>query len=246
MVTTITSAAPVVLRLLAHDLRWRLVGYLAQSDRRVGELVELVGERQNLVSYHLRLLKQGSVVSERRSSHDARDIYYSLDLERVGSELRRSTRELHPSLGISVPQSATGRPSASVLFLCTGNSARSQMAEALLRKATAGSVAVSSAGTRPAGVHPMAIKVLAALGVNTEDLHSKGLDEIGDGAFDLVVTLCDIAREQCPDLPQYRELIHWSLADPAAVDGPPADTRLAFERTADELASRIAFLLPRL
>ncbi len=235
-----------MLRLLAHDLRWRLVGHLAQSDRRVGELVELLGERQNLVSYHLRLLKQGSLVSERRSSHDARDVYYSLDLPRVGSELRRSTRELHPGLSAWSSQPATGRPSASVLFLCTGNSARSQMAEALLRKATAGSVAVASAGTRPAGVHPMAIKVLAALGVNTDDLHSKGLDEIGGKAFDLVVTLCDIAREQCPALPQHRELIHWSLADPAAVDGSPADTRLAFERTADELASRIGFLLQRL
>ncbi|HEX6547752.1 MAG TPA: metalloregulator ArsR/SmtB family transcription factor [Candidatus Dormibacteraeota bacterium] len=226
------EAAPPVLKLLAHDVRWRLVKALAQSDRRVGELVNLLDVRHNLVSYHLRLLREAELVSERRSSRDARDVYYTLEPDAVRDALNHAGGHLAAS-------PAGARP---VLFVCTGNSARSVMAEALLRDATRGTVPVASAGTQPQGVHPVALRVLTGRGVATEGLHSKGFDELGDQAFETVITLCDIVREQCSTFPAHSRLVHWSIADPAAVAGSPSQVRAAFERTADDLSKRIAAL----
>lgn len=230
--------APSVLKLLAHDIRWRLVEHLAQSDRRVGELVDLVGERQNLVSYHLRILRDAELVAERRSSRDARDIYYALDKDRLRTGLQQSAQQLRIGGGDLRTSSSTGP----VLFVCSGNSARSVMAEALLRSVSKGAIHVWSAGTRPQGVHPIALQVLRDRGVATQGLHSKGLDELADVIFQTVITLCDIAREEHADLPAHRELVHWSIADPAAEPGGPAEVREAFERVADELTKRIACL----
>ena len=244
MQTALSAAVPAVFKLLAHDVRWRIVVHLAQSDYRVGDLVDLVGERQNLVSYHLRLLRDADLVGERRSSRDGRDIYYSLDLAHLGSGLDQSGSQLHPAFARSQP-SLEPPSRRSVLFLCTGNSARSQMAEALVRKKARGRISASSAGTRPQGVHPVALEVLHDRGVRTAGLRSKRLDELEGGSYDLVVTLCDIAREECPSLPNHNELTHWSLADPAAVNGSHEAVRRAFEQTADELSERIDFLIRR-
>src|SRR5215216_7452238 len=119
------SAPPPFLRLAGHPLRWRLLSELARSDRRVGELCDLAGRRQNLVSYHLRRLRDGGLVSARRSLADGRDTYYVLDLDGCGERLRGAAAALHPGLA-SAPE-ATEAATARVLFLCTGNSARSQM-----------------------------------------------------------------------------------------------------------------------
>src|SRR3954451_14390781 len=110
---------PRFLRLAGHPLRWRLLGELAQSDRRVGELSELAGLRQSLVSYHLRQLRDGGLVSARRSLADGRDTYYTLKLARCGEWLVGAGASLHPGLAVTI-DSRRGRvgrlPAASVLF----------------------------------------------------------------------------------------------------------------------------------
>src|SRR3954449_10856704 len=120
------SSPPRFLRLAGHPLRWRLLSELARSDRRVGELCELAGRRQSLVSYHLRQLRDGGLVSMRRSAADGRDSYYVLDLPRSGELLTSTGVSLHPALAPR-PRSRTARGPGStlarVLFLCTGNSA---------------------------------------------------------------------------------------------------------------------------
>ena len=126
---------PVFVRLLAHPLRWRLLQELVRSDRAVRELTTLVDEPQNLVSYHLRQLRDGGLVFNRRSSADKRDAYYAIDLARCHDELRTAGAALHPALA-GAPIAAAGVPAVRsrrkrrVLFLCTGNSARSQIAVA--------------------------------------------------------------------------------------------------------------------
>ena len=236
------SAPPEVWRALGHDLRWRLLTALSRTDQRVNELVEGVGEPQNLVSYHLGVLKRAHVVSERRSSADGRDIYYHLDLERLGSELGGAAAALHPTLRPDTP-SASGehdshRRAPRVLFLCTGNSARSLIAEAIVQERWAGVLEVFSAGPRPAGIHPLTLEVLADMGIANKGLRSKGLDEVAHLAFDFVITLCDIAREECPPLPGSPEYMHWSLPDPAAVTGTLEKRRAAFRSTVSELIER--------
>src|SRR3954464_8199338 len=121
------SSPPRVLRLAGHPLRWRLLSELARSDRRVGELCALAARRQSLVSYHLRQLRDGGLVSMRRSAADGRDNYYVLDLARCGEMLSSAGISLHPGLASRRrPDARRERdsPIARVLFLCTGNSAR--------------------------------------------------------------------------------------------------------------------------
>lgn len=201
---------------------------------------------QNLVSYHLRRLREGGLVSSRRSSVDRRDTYYTLDLARSEALFADASASLHPGLAQSAP-SATARVSGRgkavrVLFLCTGNSSRSQIAEALLGRAAAGRVFAASAGLRPKPVHPHAAAVLAEYDIDTSGLRSKHLDELAGSRFDYVVTLCDRAREACPEPVAGTRTVHWSIPDPAdAGDGPEA--LAVFRGVAAGLETRTRYLL---
>jgi ArsR family transcriptional regulator, arsenate/arsenite/antimonite-responsive transcriptional repressor / arsenate reductase (thioredoxin) len=240
------SSPPRFLLLVGHPLRWRLLRELARSDRRVGELCELAGRRQSLVSYHLRRLRDGGLVSVRRSAADGRDTYYVLDLARCGELFASAGGALHPGLAPTTPAPMGRRrdsASARVLFLCTGNSARSQMAEALCEQLSGGGVRAASAGSRPKPLHPNAVRVMRDRGIDIAGRRSKHLDEFADRSFDYVISLCDRVREVCPEFPAAPQLIHWSIPDPAREPGSDAETLPAFERTAAELATRIGFLI---
>ncbi|GIE97543.1 arsenate reductase/protein-tyrosine-phosphatase family protein [Paractinoplanes rishiriensis] len=219
---------PAFLTAAGHPVRWQLLAELARSDRAVRELTALLGQPQNLVSYHLGKLRRADLVSARRSSADRRDTYYALDLARCGDLLAGTGAALHPALRLRPP----GRPAPAtkrVLFLCTGNSARSQMAEALLRHR---GVEAHSAGSRPKPVHPHAVAAMAARGIDLAGARPKHLGEFTGRRFDRVITLCDRVKEVCPEFPG---AAHWSIPEP--------DDRPAFDRVAAELDERITFLL---
>jgi protein-tyrosine-phosphatase len=234
-------------QLLADEQRWRLLRELARSDRKVSELTELVGRPQNLVSYHLAGLRNAGIVSARRSSADGRDTYYRMDLPRCAELLGDLGPALQPGLRTETLRShvSDGRRHkrrASVLFLCTGNSARSQMAEALIEHHSRGAVRARSAGSHPKPLHPNAVRVMAERGLDISAQRSKHLDRFSQARFDRIITLCDKVREICPEFPGSATLAHWSMPDPSAAPASYA----AFQRTAEELESRIPFLIAEL
>jgi len=124
-----------------------------------------------------------------------------------------------------------------VLILCTGNSARSQMAEGLLRHDGGDSFEVFSAGTKPSQVRPEAIAAMAEIGIDISSQRSKSVDEFAGQAFDYVITVCDNAKESCPIFPAATKRIHWSLDDPAASQGSEEQRLAEFRRTRDQLRS---------
>ena len=127
-----------------------------------------------------------------------------------------------------------------VLFLCTGNSCRSQMAEGLLRHLGGADYEVFSAGTKPAeGVHRLAIETMAERGIDISAHQPKLLDEFEGQTFDLLITTCDSANEECPYYPGAKERLHWSVADPATATGTEEEVRAAFRAVADDLERRI-------
>ena len=242
------------LQLAGHPVRWRLLTELGRSDRRVGELAALVQEPQNLVSYHLGQLRAGRLVSARRSSADGRDLYYTVDLGRFGDLLALTGRTLHPGLRLTAPASLDGTlsadplsagapPAPRLLFLCTGNSARSQMAEAIAQARSGGRVQAFSAGSKPKPVHPNAVRVMREAGIDLSSRRSKHLSVFAADSFDYVITLCDRVREVCPEFPGHPGYVHWSVADPGASGGSDDQTYPRFKQLAAELEARIGYLL---
>ena len=247
-VTLSDSQPPHFLKLLAHDVRWKLLVLLARSDYCVQELAHLIQQPQNLVSYHLRQLRSHHLVTERRSAADSRDIYYSLDFDTLHTLYFAAADSLHPALSHTGAQPQIGESPlphkpARVLFLCTENSARSQIAEGILRHLSDGQVEAFSAGNHPSHLHPYAVQVLAAMGIDSSQQRSKHLDEFRDQSFDRIVTVCDRVRESCPTFPGDPERVHWSFLDPAAVEGPDEVRYRAFEQVALQLVNRIRYLL---
>ena len=237
------SGPPGFLQLAGHPVRWRLLHELARSDRQVRELTGLTGHPQRLVSYHLGRLRAAQLVSARRSSADGRDAYYTVDLARCGELLAAAGGALHPALGPGQPQAPAPRGPARVLFLCTGNGARSQLAEALAQRRSGGLVQAFSAGSHPRSLHPNTVRVMAERGIDVRGRAAKHLSVFTADRFGYVITLCDRVREVCPEFPGHPRHIHWSIPDPAAAGDTDEASYPAFQATAAELDARIGFLL---
>ena len=226
------AGPPEILGLLGDPLRW-----------------QLVGKPQNLVSYHLAELRNAGIVSARRSSADGRDVYYRAELLVARDLLGAAGACLHPGLRLAptpVAQPGGRHRPPRVLFLCTGNSARSQIAEALLEHRSGGAVSARSAGSQPKPLHPNAVRVMAERGIDISGNETKHLDRLTRTRFDRVITLCDKVREICPEFPGPAAHSHWSMPDPAADGGSERETLPSFERTAEEVDARIGLLLAEL
>jgi ArsR family transcriptional regulator, arsenate/arsenite/antimonite-responsive transcriptional repressor / arsenate reductase (thioredoxin) len=234
---------PGFLQLAGHPVRWRLLRELAHSDRQVRELTGLTGHPQPLVSYHLGRLRAARLVTARRSSADGRDAYYTVDLARCGELLAAAGGALHPALGPGKPQAAALTHSVRVLFLCTGNGARSQMAEALAQRRSGRLVQAFSAGSHPGALHPNTVRVMAEHGIDVRGRAAKHLSMYSADRFGYVITLCDRVREVCPEFPGHPRHVHWSIPDPAAAGDTDEASYPAFQATAAELEARIGFLL---
>jgi ArsR family transcriptional regulator, arsenate/arsenite/antimonite-responsive transcriptional repressor / arsenate reductase (thioredoxin) len=208
----------------------------------------MVGRPQNVVSYHLGQLRSVGLVSSRRSSADGRDAYYRVDLPRFGRLLAETGRAVHPGLqlragAMSVPAVPPGVVVARVLFLCTGNSARSQMAEALAVARSDGRVEAASAGSHPKPVHANTVRVMQERGIDLGSRRPKHLSLVAGQQFDYVITLCDKVREVCPEFPGHPGYVHWSIPDPAGSGDDDEATLAVFRQTAAEVETRVAYLL---
>ena len=223
---------PAIVTLLADDLRWQLVRELAASDRSVRELTRRLGAPQSLVSYHLGVLRAAGLVRVQRSTADGRASYYALHHQQLEEALAALPHHLQPH------EPAPGR----VLVVCTHNQARSPMAEGWLRTLSQGQLRVTSAGVAPRSLHPLTLQVMAEVGVDLRDHRPRHLSAALAEPPDLVLTVCDQAREQCMPLLSCRQ-IHWSLPSPAAA--PPAEQLAAFRAIRDELRQRVERLLAR-
>jgi ArsR family transcriptional regulator, arsenate/arsenite/antimonite-responsive transcriptional repressor / arsenate reductase (thioredoxin) len=238
------AGPPGFLQLAGHPVRWRLLRELARSDRQVRELTGLTGHPQPLVSYHLGRLRAARLVTARRSSADGRDAYYTVDLARCGELLAAAGGALNPALGPNGPPPAAALTApARVLFLCTGNGARSQMAEALVQRRSGGLVQALSAGSHPGALHPNTVRVMTEHGIDVRGRAAKHLSVFSADRFDYVITLCDRVREVCPEFPGHPRHVHWSIPDPAAAGDTDEASYPAFQATAAELEARIGFLL---
>jgi arsenate reductase len=159
------------------------------------------------------------------------------DLDRLEGELLDLEMTI-AAAGRASPKEASMEP-IRVLFVCTHNSARSQIAEALLGRYGGADFEVHSAGTEATRVHPLATQVLAEQGIDWSGARSKVIDEFLDRTFDYVITVCDRARETCPVFPGSTNTLHWGLDDPSAVEGTDAERLAAFRRTALEVSTRL-------
>jgi ArsR family transcriptional regulator, arsenate/arsenite/antimonite-responsive transcriptional repressor / arsenate reductase (thioredoxin) len=242
----ILSQPPGILTLLSHKIRWQILSALVQSDQRASELVELLNQPQNLISYHLQKLRRSGLVHNQRSRADGREVYYSLDLDRARQLYFSAGESLHPAIGDKTAQTGdftSDEIKVRVLFLCTHNSARSQMAEGILRKRSGRNIEAFSAGTEPTIVHPSAIRALQEMNIDISRQQSKSLQEFLGQNFDYIITVCDRAREACPVFPGDLEQIHWSFPDPVEVEGSESQRLTAFREIAYQLNTRIGYLL---
>lgn len=242
MAATKPVEVPLLMHMASHPLRWALLTELAAGDRRVRELTAAVDEPQNLISYHLRQLRSAGLIDARRSNFDGRDTYYRLNLTKCAGAFSEAAAALHPALA---PAPAAKPATRSVLFLCTGNSARSPMAEALLRKRGQGHIYAASAGSHPKpDIHRNAIRIMRdKYGIDLGGCRPQPLTAVGRRRFDYVITLCDKVREYA-DEHGVATTMHWSLPDPSAVAGSASYAE--FNRVAGELDTRIEFLIPAL
>ena len=239
----IYNQAPELIKLLSNDLRWELMTALSQTDLRVSELVDILHRPQNLISYHLQKLSDANLVHEHQSIADGREIYYSIDLQQIQKAFTSVQSSIHPWL-LTPGKSKKVFPPHRILFLCTHNSARSQIAEGLLRSKNINSLEIFSAGTDPLPIHPLAAEAMAEIDINIRSQKSKNQDLFINEKFDFIVTVCDRARENCPVFPGKPKMIHWSIPDPTLQTELSADKPIEkFRQTVKDLDKRISIFI---
>ncbi len=255
-----TSGAVRLMAALAQPTRleaFRLLMRYRGFGLSAGDIARLLAVPHNTLSTHLAALEQAGLIVSRRAG---RNILYSADpapaealigflagacsfhTRRAPAATGRPARK-EPAMN---DQPLTDRP-YSILVLCTGNSARSILAEAILNREGKGRIRAYSAGSQPKGEpNPHALELLAGLGYDTAGFRSKSWDEFSGAdapPLDLVITVCDSAAgEACPLFIGTPAKAHWGLEDPAAVVGPPEAVRIAFRRTYRELTQRVTSL----
>jgi ArsR family transcriptional regulator, arsenate/arsenite/antimonite-responsive transcriptional repressor / arsenate reductase (thioredoxin) len=221
-------------------------GYREYSDRDVSRLTLILALRR----LGLAPAQAGRLV-ERCLEGDSRDPALAVTLEQQRRRIAQQREELERlevelvdlerTIAAADPcrGAEAGDDPIGVLFVCNGNSARSQIAEALLGLFGGPEFDAVSAGTRPREVHPLAVRVLAEVGIDWRAARAKPVTELADRRFDYVITLSNSAREECPSLAGPHSSLHWHLEDPATVDGPEERRLEAFRATRTELAARL-------
>lgn len=248
----IQTTAPAIFKAMADPNRLRILDLLMQGESCNYELTEWLNITPSLLSHHLRTLREAGLVVSRRDAIDGRWVYYAVDRETVVfwrqwfSEMFDLARIQPRSSGCGPenqlsevePDGAQHR----VLFLCTGNSARSQMAEAIVNTRLAGRWQAVSAGTHPADrVHPLAVAALDELGIDWHDQQTKTTDNFQGEPFDLVVTLCNNARREVPDWVE--SSVHVGFTDPVQARGSEAEIWQVFRQVRNDIAAQIPTFL---
>ncbi len=224
-----------LLKILADDTRWRIIHRLRFSDHQVSELVELLQQPQNLISYHLGILRQAGFVQLHRSDADRRVLFYSLS----HTQLRIGLAQVAAALQLPIPDPAS-LPAVPILFLCTGNSIRSQMAEAWVRHLSGGRVPVQSAGNRPQPIHPLTYVVMQEVGLDLSQHTPKGIEVLQHFPAQIGVSVCDFAREDCPTFLHVPVLLHWSIPQPERLRRQSGSSELeVFRRLRDTIRERV-------
>lgn len=257
---TLVEAA-AVLKAIADPNRLRILDLLSQTESCNAELKEKLGLPPNLLSHHLSVLREAGLVRTRPDSVDARWIYYRVDAKVLArwrtwfNEFLNPAR-LHPRpaqcgpegqrLAAIFPQYEEDDSDSKryVLFLCSGNSCRSQMAEAIVNTLLGEKWVAVSAGTEPAElVHPKAIKALAEIGIDWAGHASKHADLFRAVPFDVVITLCDNARANQPDW--VRQSVHLGFPDPVQAGGSEEEVAAIFRKVRDDVSNQIPAYLRR-
>lgn len=229
---------------LSHEGRLAIFRLLIGTEGlNAGDIAAAMGMPPSTLSFHLKDMRVAGLLESRRVG---RQVVYSANFDAITALMAFLSGEFGGADVADVPGGAAGRP-LEVLFLCTGNSARSVIAEALLNHVGRGRFRAHSAGSHPRGdVHPLALRVLERHGIPAVGLMPKSWDVFaGPGApvMDVVITVCDAAaRETCPTWPGQPLTAHWGVPDPAAVQGGDGERGLAFAETYGALSSRIAIL----
>lgn len=246
----LSDEAVAMFEALAQPTRldaFRLLLRYAPFGLNAGDVARLLAVPHNTMSTHLAQLERAGLVGSRR---EGRSIIYTAISSRAAAvlDLLRDELPAQADAGAGFPRLRPDEPSDrryNVLLICSHNSARSIMAEAVLNREGRGRFRAFSAGSLPRGApHPMALDLLRGLGYTTDDLRSKSWDEFADRAvepMDFVITVCDAAAgESCPIFPGHPLTAHWGLADPAASGGTEAELRSAFIRAYRQIAARMS------
>lgn len=243
----------MIFKALADPNRLRVLDTLMEGESCNCELTEWLGLTPSLLSHHLRVLREAGLVTTRRDAVDSRWIYYAVDREAVARWRGWFTELFNPDriknhINTCGPEgqllsSQNGGVPNHVLFLCTGNSCRSQIAEAIVNTRLVGRWQAASAGITPQPIiHPMTVAALSEIGINWQSNTTKPTDYFKDQHFDLVITLCNESRRELPGW--IGSSVHLEFNDPVRVTGSEDEVMRAFREVRDAIAEQIpAFLV---